>query len=116
MFGVRLRLRLIQICHFATIKKKHFIVIIVIIIIIIIIIIVILIRMIIIIIAITRRRRITTRMLINKFLSILMTAELEEKAEATGSEVNGVVSQNLEDLVCETKAEDVRDVIKEGVL
>ena len=54
-------------------------------------------------------------MLINKFLSILMTAELEEKVEATG-EVNGVVSQNLEDLVCETKAEDVRDVIKEGVL
>ena len=50
-----------------------------------------------------------------------MTAELEEKAEATGSEVNGVVangnsfSQNLEDLVCETKAEDVTDVIKEGV-
>ena len=82
---------------------------------IIIIVIVILIRMIIII-AITRRRRITTTMLINKFLSILMTAELEEKAEATGSEVNGVVSQNLEDLVCETKAEDVRDVIKEGVL
>ena len=49
------------------------------------------------------------------FLSILMTAELEEKAEATGSEVNGVVSQNLEDLVCDTKAEDVKDVIKEGV-
>ena len=69
----------------------------------------------IIIIAITRRRRITTTMLINKFLSILMTAELEEKAEATGSEVNDVVSQNLEDLVCETKAEDVKDVIKEGV-
>lgn len=52
---------------------------------------------------------------INKFLSILMTAELEEKAEATESEVNGVVSQNLEDLVCETKAEDVKDVIKEGL-
>lgn len=43
-------------------------------------------------------------------------AELEEKAEATESEVNGVVSQNLEDLVCETKAEDVKDVIKEGML
>lgn len=43
-------------------------------------------------------------------------AELEEKVEATGSEVNGVVSQNLEYLVCETKAEDVKDVIKEGML
>ena len=44
-----------------------------------------------------------------------------ERTEATGSEVNGVetndqsICQNLEDLVCDTKAEDVTDVIKEGV-
>ena len=64
--------------------------------------------------AITRRRRIRATMLIN-------LCPFPEKTEATGSEVNGVetndqsICQNLEDLVCDTKAEDVTDVIKEGV-